>query len=84
MDKSVYLLVVAGITANIPQLTKIWGEKNTAGVSLITWLGFLTGSLFWLSYGLIHKEKPIIISNFFFVLIQLFIVLGLILNNNAL
>ena len=79
MDDMVYVSAFLAIFFNIPQLVKIWSEKNTAGVSVLTWIGFLFGSIFWLFYGIIHKEKPIIVANFIFVIIQFFIVLGLIL-----
>lgn len=81
MDKSVYIFTFFGICANIPQLNKIWIDRNIGGVSIITWIGFLFGSSFWLMYGIIHKEKPIVIANSFFVTIQFLIVLGLLLQH---
>lgn len=80
IDKLVYLSAFISVFANVPQLAKIWVDKNTAGVSMLTWLGFLAGSAFWLTYGIIHKEKPIIVANICFVIIQFFIVLGLFTN----
>ena len=84
MDKLVYVSTCFGVAANIPQLTQIWINKRIEGVSLITWIGFLLGSSFWLLYGIIHKEKPIIITNGLFVTIQFFIVLGLLLQHVSL
>jgi len=81
IDRLVYLSAFLGVFANIPQLTKIWIDKSVSGVSIITWIGFLVGSLFWLSYGIVHKETPIIITNGLYVTIQLFIVLGLFLQH---
>jgi len=81
MDKLVYISAIFGVFANIPQLTKIWIDKSFAGVSIVTWLGFLLGSSFWLFYGIVHKEKPIIITNGLYVVIQFFIVLGLVVHN---
>jgi len=77
MDKLVYVSALFGVCANIPQLATIWIDKNVAGVSIVTWLGFLLGSSFWLCYGIVHKEKPIILTNGLYVAIQCFIVLGL-------
>jgi len=84
MDKLVYISTFFGVVANIPQLTEIWIHKRIEGVSVITWIGFLLGSSFWLLYGIIHKEKPIIITNGLFVTIQFFIVLGLFLQHVSL
>ena len=46
----------------IPQVTTIWIDKNAGGVSLITWSTYFVTSIFWLTYGILHKEKPIIVT----------------------
>jgi len=81
MDKLVYIAALFGIVAIIPQLAKIWIDRSVAGVSIITWVGFLFGSLFWMIYGIIHREKPIIVTNGLYVVIQFLIVLGLFLQH---
>ena len=81
MDKLVYASALFGVVANIPQLAKIWIDKAVNGVSIITWIGFLLGSLFWMMYGIIHREKPIIVTNGLYVAIQFLIVLGLLLQH---
>lgn len=80
IDKSIYVIALFAIAANIPQLLNIWIAKNTAGVSIISWVGFLIGSFFWLYYGVLHKETPIIFINFLLILVQGGIVLGLLIN----
>lgn len=79
VDDLVYVSAFVGILANVPQLLKIWHDHSTAGVSVITWGGFLCGSLFWTFYGFVHKAKPIIITNILFAFIQIAIVIGLII-----
>lgn len=79
IDKAVYLVAIGAIIGNLPQLLKIWSEKNTQGVSLITWMGFALGSIFWLVYGIVHKEHPIIFTNSILFIIQVLIVIGILL-----
>ncbi|MDD2823157.1 MAG: SemiSWEET family transporter [Candidatus Daviesbacteria bacterium] len=79
INKGVYCVSFLGILIVLPQTLNIWVGKNTSGVSLITWSGFLVGSLFWLFYGIIHKEKPIIFTNLAGILMNLSIIFGLIL-----
>ncbi|MFA5933246.1 MAG: SemiSWEET family transporter [Microgenomates group bacterium] len=79
IDKGVYCVSFLGIFVVLPQTLKIWVDKDTSGVSIITWIGFLIGSLFWLFYGIIHKEKPIIFTNLAGILMNLSIIFGLIL-----
>lgn len=78
INKGVYCVSFLGILIVLPQTLNIWISKNTSGVSLITWSGFLVGSLFWLFYGIIHKEKPIILTNLAGILMNLSIIFGLI------
>lgn len=79
LDKTIYLGAFVAPILLVPQLLKIWQEKNATGVSLLTWLGYLGGTVFWLFYGLVHKQKPIILANITFGLLTLFIVIGILL-----
>lgn len=79
INKSVYAVGILGILVTLPQAFTIWVSKNAGGVSGVTWTGFLVGSSFWLFYGIIHKEKPIIFTNLAVILADLTVVLGLIL-----
>lgn len=78
IDKVIYLVGVFGVAVYIPQLAKVWTEKNVSGLSLLSWAGITTGSVIWLLYGIAHKQKPIVIINFLLAIIQLAIVLGII------
>lgn len=77
IDKGVYICGILGILVIIPQINNVWIEKQTSGVSLITWVGFFVGSLFWLFYGIIHKEKPIILTNLAVIIADLAVIVGL-------
>lgn len=79
IDSLVYFSTAFGVAFNIPQFMEVWVNKRVEGVSLVTWAGFCVGSFFWLCYGIIHKEKPIIIANSLFFSIQFLIVTGLVL-----
>lgn len=79
VDQLVYIFGVFSVIVYIPQLMKIWGEKSTAGVSILSWIGLFIGTLFWFLYGVIHKEKPIIFINLFIGITQLLIILGVLL-----
>lgn len=77
IDQSAYLMGAITIAVNVPQLISVWTAPSTAGVSLVSWIGFLLGSVFWLIYGLLHREKPIIVINGGLIIIQGLIVFGL-------
>ena len=76
MDKLVYIVGILGPVMTIPQVMKIWLEKNAAGISLATWIIYTLSSLVWAVYGIMHKERPITISSLMFVIVNLLVVVG--------
>jgi uncharacterized protein with PQ loop repeat len=78
-DGMVYIFGTFSALVYVPQLLQIWIEKNVAGISLLSWLGMLTGSLFWIFYGIVHKEKPILFINLIGSSIMLFVVIGILI-----
>ncbi|MFH1503752.1 MAG: SemiSWEET family transporter [Candidatus Diapherotrites archaeon] len=78
-DKLIYAVAIICPLLNLPQLLKIWINKSAEGVSAFSWFGFMGVSLVWLTYGIIHKEKPIIIVNAGIIIAQFLIGLGAVL-----
>lgn len=78
LDRIIYVVGISGPIMTIPQLYKIWIEQNANGVSFISWTSYLVTSIFWLMYGLTHKEKPIIVTNICWVIINTLIIIGII------
>lgn len=79
VDGLIYAGGVLGPLATIPQFVKIWIEKNAAGVSALSWTGYFIGSVFWLLYGIVHREKPIIFVYVVWICLNLLIVIGVLL-----
>ena len=80
INKFIYFIGGFGAAVIIPQVTRIWFTKDVDGVSLTTWAGFLIASVFWLIYGLVHREKPIIYTNAVVCVLDFLIVLGILLH----
>lgn len=76
LDKSIYIVGAFGPIMTIPQLMKIGIEKNASGVSAISWSAYFVTAIFWLSYGITHKEKPIIFTYILWIVLEIFIVIG--------
>lgn len=79
VNRGVYAASVLGIASVLPQILKIWVDRETNGVSITTWIGFTIGSFFWLFYGIIHKQKPIILTNMLGIFANLSIIVGMLL-----
>lgn len=76
MDNLIYVVGIFGPVMTIPQLIKIWVEKNASGVSAISWAAYLIASLFWLAYGVMHREWPIIFNAVLWVVLEILIIIG--------
>lgn len=62
-----------------PQIWEIYSNKNVGGVSLLSWVLYLLGAIPFLMYGIIHKQKEIIILNASWITTELVIVVGILL-----
>ena len=79
MDRLVYMAGIIGPVMTMPQVIKVWSEKNASGIAVETWGAYLFLSLIWLSYGILHKEKPLIIMYSAYFLINVMIVSGVLM-----
>ncbi|MCD4760192.1 hypothetical protein K8R33_04880 [archaeon] len=79
LDKSAYSIGIIGPVMTIPQLLKVWIEQNAAGVSLISWIAYLFTALFWLTYAISHKEKPLIFMYIAWIIVKIPLIVGIII-----
>lgn len=79
MDKAIYAVAVAGPLVTIPQILRIWIDKDATGVSALSWAAFMALAAIWVIYGVLHKDKPIILANVMWFLLELFVVVGAII-----
>ena len=78
-DYFMYGIAMATPLVLLPQVFKLFSDKNVVGLSIDTW--FLLGCLnvFWIVYGLVHREPPIFIGNFLVGILNFAIVYGIVL-----
>ena len=69
-------LIAASFTtlAFVPQVFKIWKNRNISGVSISMYVIMLMGISMWLFYGFLIKSLAVIVANIVTGLLQLFIV----------
>jgi uncharacterized protein with PQ loop repeat len=79
VDRLIYPMALFGIAFTIPQVFNIWIEKNAEGVSIYSWSAFLIISGFMFFYGVLHKEKPLMIVYLMWIIVHLMVVLGLLM-----
>lgn len=79
LDRIIYAVGIIGPIMTIPQVMKIFMEKSAQGVSLVSWISYTINSIIWVLYGVVHKEKPIILTFSLWVVLDLIIVIGTIM-----
>ena len=79
LDHAIYVVGVIGPLMTIPQILQIWGHHSASGVSPVTWGSFVITNCFWLSYGIVHREKPIILTYCLWIVMNGSVALGAIL-----
>jgi len=79
IDYAIYFFAIFAPMMTIPQIYKIWSTGNAAGVSAVSWGAFMINGMFWTSYGIVHKDKPIIITNILWVILNFSVMLGAII-----
>ncbi|MBU1202312.1 MAG: hypothetical protein KJ583_03595 [Nanoarchaeota archaeon] len=76
MDKLVYAASIFAPIMTLPQVMIIWIDKNAQGISVVSWIAYMLCALIWLMYGFLHKEKPIIIMNLLWIVLDLLVIIG--------
>ncbi len=79
IDKLVYVASAMTIIMTFPQIWLIWVQKSVAGLSLISHISYFAGTLIWFLYGVVHKAKPIIVTNGIWLILYVFIIGGILL-----
>lgn len=76
VDKLVYVAAFAEPASAVPQVVAIYAAKTAAGISLFTWSAYLTFSLIWLWYGIVHKQRALIIASTLFAISEVLVIIG--------
>lgn len=79
LDSVIYIVGVLGPIMTLPQVFKIWVWHQAGGLSVISWGSYILFDIFWLMYGIAHKEKPIILTYASWILINSLVVSGVLL-----
>jgi uncharacterized protein with PQ loop repeat len=68
---------------SLPQLIKIWVRESAADVSFLAWTGYLIGASVLFTYGIVHKEKPLIVFYGAMVLVDIAIIISIVIFNGG-
>ncbi len=79
VDFFIYAGGIIGPFVSLPQLLEVWVRKNAGSISVVTWSGYCVLTFLWIMYGVVHKEKPIIVANIVWLVFNVAITIGAII-----
>lgn len=65
--------------ALVPQVIQIYSTKDSAGVSLMTWILLSVANALWAVYATVHKDTQLIIASSLVTIFDIIIVVGVLL-----
>ncbi|MEK9196605.1 MAG: hypothetical protein AAB914_04515 [Patescibacteria group bacterium] len=77
IDQVMMFVSVIAPLLSLPQAWTIYANQNAENVSLFTWVSFLSFATIYLLYGIIHKIKPLIITNILWIIVEILVVVGI-------
>ncbi|HSB47592.1 MAG TPA: PQ-loop domain-containing transporter [Candidatus Bilamarchaeum sp.] len=77
LDSLVFIVAFFSVLMTVPQAFQIWTTHSAAGVSLASWGAYSLSSMFWVIYGIAHREKMIVAVYALFALLNLSVVAGI-------
>lgn len=75
-DSALFFSIAAPLMT-LPQIVKIYSEKEASGLSGLTFGFYLFNAFFWLAYGVFIKNRPIVLANTFWIVIHISILSGI-------
>jgi uncharacterized protein with PQ loop repeat len=71
-----YVAGLAGPLAALPQAISIWMTHKADGVSFWSALGLTVVAAIWLAYGVVLRQRPLVVSSLLWLMLDLGIVSG--------
>ena len=78
-DSFMTFIGVVGPLFIVPQVLRVWSGQ-TEGISLFTWTALGVVSMLWLLYGILRREKAIVVTNVILIVLNFAVVAGVLWN----
>lgn len=78
-DRLLLTIAVIGPLTALPQVWNVYANHAVTGLAFSSWSLWAFFNLFWILYGFIHKEKPIIITYILWFLMNASVAIGILL-----
>lgn len=65
--------------SGFPQIVAVF-QGSVEGVSVVSWLLFTLFAFIFFLYGMVHKIRPMIVTNFLWMMVDICIVAGILMH----
>jgi uncharacterized protein with PQ loop repeat len=79
LDRLLLFVAVMGPLLTLPQILKIYVGQNATGVSVLSWGFYALFNIPWIIYGVVHKDKPIMIGYSLWLVTNIVVVVGVLI-----
>jgi len=62
VDALVYTAGILAPVMTLPQIYLIFSTRNASGVSAEAWLAWALLDVPWILYGVVHRERPLVVT----------------------
>ncbi len=76
INKIILVVAVIQPLATIPQILTVFREHDASSISITSWLIYVMFDLLWLWYGIVNKQKAVIISAVLFSILEGIVMIG--------
>jgi uncharacterized protein with PQ loop repeat len=76
IDRAIYIAAFVEPLSTVPQVYAVFATKSAAGISISTWATYVAFSFLWLWYGIVHKQKALIVAESLFIATEGLVVIG--------
>lgn len=76
VDRLTYIVAIIEPVITLPQVYIIFHDKTAEGIAISSWVGYEVFTAIWLWYGIVHKERAIIIYQALWLVMQTAVIIG--------
>lgn len=78
-DVLIYPIAILAPLALLPQVMLLYATRDASGLSLPTWVLLACINVIWIGYGVVHKEKPVVVNSLILVVLNSSVAVGILL-----
>lgn len=79
LDLLIYPAAIISPLAQLPQVYALFSSYDANGLALSTWVTWGLLNLLWITYGRVHREPPIVLTNSALFMLNVTMVVGILL-----